>query len=921
MIFNPIIRPLASALFGLFVVLGMLTSGEAMATHLVGGELYYTHLGGNDYRITLKVYRDCDYVNGNVNGTDFDDEVYIGVWDGTAGIDDIIVIPKVSSNVSVIPVVLSNPCGTPPPTLCVDECVYSTVVNLPPDEYGWDLIWQRCCRNPTTTNLQMVNTFAPGATLLSHIPGISDGPGAHENSAPVFEQLPPVAVCANFEFIWDHSATDADGDELVYSFCAPSNGGGPDGNGNNFDSPIPNPPALPPYQDVPYVNGFSATYPITSDPELAIDPATGLITGTPTAPGQYAIGICVSEYRNGVLLNTTTRDFQFNITLCDPNIQSVVAEQTPAQLCIGETITMDNNSVNGTDYAWDFGVAGTTTDVSTEFEPTFTWPAPGNYTVSLVVNPGWPCADTSQSLYQVWESVEPNIVLDGFSCQDGTEVFGFAIDDELFPGTDLLWNFNSGTPNLSNLSNPTDVSFGNDDAWSISVNIDNNGCTSSGVFNWTAPPDPVAVVEDQYEFCTGLTFEFENLSSNADAYLWDFGDGFGPFPSGTSTDPSPIYTFPDTGTYTITLTAAADYTCPVTTTGEIDIHYLLDPQFESPDPQCFDGHVFAFSGVASVDVNTIYEWDFDGPSVVSNVNEEDVLALVYQDAGIYDVSLTASVPGLEGCIKTFTSEVTVLEEPTVAFEATPWSGCPPHAVNFTNLSTTETATTYTWHFGNGVTSNAVSPIYVFDTPGTYPILLEMETSGYCVRSLAFESDQSVEVLPVPLAAMDIDPNDVDIINPVVWVSYLGNEEVDCYYNFGDGTGAEGCDLQHTYNDGGTFDVVQTVTNGYGCSSVATGQVNVGGSVFYAPTAFTPDGDGLNEVWLPSVRGVTRYDLRITNRWGELVFATDDPEEPWLGQVGNDGKHYCPNGSYVYQVVYEDQLGYPRTAEGHVLLLR
>ena len=62
-----------------------------------------------------------------------------------------------------------------------------------------------------------------------------------------------------------------------------------------------------------------------------------------------------------------------------------------------------------------------------------------------------------------------------------------------------------------------------------------------------------------------------------------------PFPSGTSTDPSPTYTFPDTGTYTITLTAAADYTCPVTTTGEIDIHYLLDPQFESPEPQCFDG--------------------------------------------------------------------------------------------------------------------------------------------------------------------------------------------------------------------------------------------------------------------------------------------------------------------------------------------
>ena len=103
---------------------------------------------------------------------------------------------------------------------------------------------------------------------------------------------------------------------------------------------------------------------------MEIDPLTGIITGMPTAVGQYAIGICVSEFRDGVLLSTTMRDFQFNVTLCDPNIQAVVAEQTPAQLCIGETITMDNNSLNGSSYSWDFGVPGMTTDVSNTFEPT-----------------------------------------------------------------------------------------------------------------------------------------------------------------------------------------------------------------------------------------------------------------------------------------------------------------------------------------------------------------------------------------------------------------------------------------------------------------------------------------------------------------------------------------------------------------------
>ena len=85
--------------------------------------------------------------------------------------------------------------------------------------------------------------------------------------------------------------------------------------------------------------------------------------------------------------------------------------------------------------------------------------------------------------------------------------------------------------------------------------------------------------------------------------------------------------------------------------------------------------------------------------------------------------------------------------------------------------------------------------------------------------------------------------------------------------------------------------------------------------------FTPNNDGINDVFRVEGEDLRGYWMKVFNRWGELVFATDDPEEPWLGQVGNDGLHYCPNGSYVYQVVYEDQLGYPRTAEGHVLLLR
>ena len=214
------------------------------------------------------------------------------------------------------------------------------------------------------------------------------------------------------------------------------------------------------------------------------------------------------------------------------------------------------------------------------------------------------------------------------------------------------------------------------------------------------------------------------------------------------------------------------------------------------------------SGVASSDINTVYEWDFGGETVLENVQDQNVLGLIYAEPGTYDVSLTASVPGLTGCIQTYTAEVTAIAEPTIGFQAGPWTGCPPHSVSFTNTSTTETATTYTWHFGDGSTSNSVNTSHMYMAPGVYPITLEMETGGYCVRSLVMQGAQSVEILPVPLAAIDVSPNEVDILDPVVWVEYLGDQEVDCYYSFGDGGGLEGCNVQYTYSDGGTFTIIQ-----------------------------------------------------------------------------------------------------------------
>ena len=95
------------------------------------------------------------------------------------------------------------------------------------------------------------------------------------------------------------------------------------------------------------------------------------------------------------------RDFQFNVVMCDPTIISAAQPQTDNQLCIGETISFTENSIGAQSLLWDFGVPDVDTDVSTMSEPTYTYPDTGVYTVMLIANPTWPCADTSSRFFRL----------------------------------------------------------------------------------------------------------------------------------------------------------------------------------------------------------------------------------------------------------------------------------------------------------------------------------------------------------------------------------------------------------------------------------------------------------------------------------------------------------------------------------------
>ncbi|MCB0640388.1 MAG: hypothetical protein KDC44_02055, partial [Phaeodactylibacter sp.] len=314
-------RRLAQLLACLFLIGG--TGLQLQAAHIIGGEMTYECLGGGTYRFTMKIYRDCAGGGADFDSTPnapFDATVTIYEGSSTVPFQNLTLFdPPIVTNIDPE---LSNPCLVVPPGVCVEEGVYVFTLDLPNSPSSYHISYQRCCRNNTITNI--IDPGSAGATYTIELT-----PQAQDlcNNSPTFNNFPPIVICNNEPINFDFSATDADGDQLVYSLCDPFLGGGT--NQVMFEEAngvAPNPDLPPPYSVVPFSPPFSAMNPMQGNPPLSIDPNTGFITGVPEILGQFVVGVCVEEYRNGQLLSVLRRDFQFNVADCQPTVVADIQE-------------------------------------------------------------------------------------------------------------------------------------------------------------------------------------------------------------------------------------------------------------------------------------------------------------------------------------------------------------------------------------------------------------------------------------------------------------------------------------------------------------------------------------------------------------------------------------------------------------------
>lgn len=449
----------------------------------------------------------------------------------------------------------------------------------------------------------------------------------------------------------------------------------------------------------------------------------------------------------------------------------------------------------------------------------------------------------------------------------------------------LQWDLGDGSTNGNASFNHTYAQPGTYDVHLTVTSA--QGCTSDSLFEdlITVHPVPVASFSpDTTIGCVGMPVTFFNTSTPPDNYscTWSFGDG-----AIGNGDPA-THAYANPGTYNVMLIAANAFGCSDDVTISQLIHVLASPQPAfTADPQsgCIPLSVRFNNDSPDQDQQTAF-WDLGN----GQTSTEPSPTTLYTVPATYTVSLTMT--NQAGCSATITdsSAVTAYGLPVVSFTVDPSTGCTPLPVQFSNTTDPGMIGGCTWAFGDGAASSDCTTAHTYTIPGTYSVSLHVTSPAGCDGDTTLY--HIVQVNPAPAASFTFSPWPTDIFHPeVTFHDSSSNDVVAWHWAFPQGNPPLADDASATVtfpNDAsGTYPVQLIVTNTYGCTDTVVRNVIVNGvfSVF-VPNAFTPDGNGTNDVFEPVVRDANPrfYEFSVFDRWGTEVFHTNEIGVGWDGTV-------------------------------------
>lgn len=435
-------------------------------------------------------------------------------------------------------------------------------------------------------------------------------------------------------------------------------------------------------------------------------------------------------------------------------------------------------------------------------------------------------------------------------------------------------------------------------------------------------PTPNAEIALQKDtVCEGKPLFIGNNSVFANAYEWNFFNSSAlnalpPRVDTTTAGFSVVFSTP--GTYSIRLVAKNTIGC-----NDIDTKFVTVIPAPTANVSLSDTVVCVGDAVTFTTTNTgNYSWDFSETGIATPLYNVPNPVRVFTVPGVYTIGFTA-YGSLSNCEKTVYRKVRVLEKPSLSLRASDTLACVNEVIRFRNQTTITNngqVNSYTWSFGDGATSTAMSPVHVYTTPGTYWVKLTATTS-FAGKTCTYRDSIKIVVNEAPDIKKIIANPDSALATPQQPVQfssiYISNLTPNTFaWNFGDNSaGSNAENPVHTYADAGLYPVQLIVTNRNGCTDTLIFHMRViDTDSLFVPNIVTPNNDGKNDVFKVRFKQIKSYHIEIYNRWGTKVFESDDPNEIWDPVKEQDGVYY-------YVITCEGRFGTNFNRRGNITIMR
>ena len=458
---------------------------------------------------------------------------------------------------------------------------------------------------------------------------------------------------------------------------------------------------------------------------------------------------------------------------------------------------------------------------------------------------------------------------------------------------------------ISSLQNPTittaSVTAAAAGVYTVAV-VDANQCTNSTTVNVMINPLPV-VTASASPVCVNQMIQLS--ASGGVSYSWSGQSGA--FTSSLQNPTIPNATATMSGVYVVTVTDAKG--CVNANVAQV----LVNP---TPTVTVNSSTICVGQQTATLTASGASTYSWSPANTLSSSSGATVF-------GTPSSTTNYTVTGINGtgCVSTATANIFVNTLPVVITN-TIAPDCIPLCTAFSATST-PAASSYTWSFGNGIpVSTQPSPTQCFTLAGTYQVKVIVTDIHGCNGA----ASTPVHVFAIPVADFDYGQQPVSVLAPEVQFTNQSTPGLPYYsWNFGDIYGNDTSSLinpWHTYTDVGTYYVTLTVSTVSGCSAKVVKPIVINEDyALYVPNAFSPNSDDKNETFKAVGEGITEYKLYVFDRWGLLLFYSDDINKGWDGTIQGSGGEVVQQDVYVWKIQATDFRNKHRNLHGTVTLLK